>query len=116
MDAIVKKFSREEDASRVPTQKEAEDAVRTLLRYIGENPEREGLLPLLRKIVSDVGPERMPEPHAFDDAAWVSYRLTEVLPIQNLAKQKLLELDSPLVRLEILEKYLSQRGLLSKTP
>lgn len=79
-------------------------------------PERAGLLPLLRKIVSDVGPERMPEPHAFDDAAWVSYRLTEVLPIQNLAKQKLLELDSPLVRLEILEKYLSQRGLLSNTP
>lgn len=76
-------------------------------------PERERLLPLLQKIVSDVGPERMPEPHHFDDAAWVSYRLTEVLPIQNLAKQKLLELDDPLVRLEILEKYLSQRGLLA---
>lgn len=32
--------------------------------------------------------------------------------IQNLAKQKLLELDDPLARLECFEKYLSQRKLL----
>jgi Lon protease-like protein len=35
-----------------------------------------------------------------------------VLPINNLAKQKLLELEDPLVRLEILEKFLDQRNLL----
>jgi Lon protease-like protein len=75
-------------------------------------PERERLLPLLRRIVSDVGRERMPEPHRFDDSEWVSCRLTEILPVQNLAKQKLLELDDPLTRLEILEKYLDQRKLL----
>lgn len=43
---------------------------------------------------------------------WVGYRITEVLPINNLAKQKLLELEDPLVRLEILEKFLDQRNLL----
>ena len=75
-------------------------------------PERERLLPLLQRIVGDLGPERIPEPHRYDDAEWVGYRITEVLPIQNLAKQKLLELDDPLARLEILEKYLSQRKLL----
>ena len=74
--------------------------------------ERERLLPLLQRIVSDLGPERIPEPHRFDNAEWVGYRITEVLPIQNLAKQKLLELDDPLMRLEILEKYLNQRKLL----
>jgi GTP cyclohydrolase I len=42
MDAVVKKF-REEDLSPKPSKKEAEEAVRTLLRYIGENPDREGL-------------------------------------------------------------------------
>lgn len=42
MDAIVKKF-REEELSHKPSKKEAEEAVRTLLRYIGENPDREGL-------------------------------------------------------------------------
>jgi uncharacterized protein len=75
-------------------------------------PERQRLLPLLQRIVNDVGPQRMPEPHRFDDAEWVGYRITEVLPIQNLAKQKLLELDDPLARLEILETFLDQRKLL----
>ena len=76
-------------------------------------PERQRLLPLLQKIVSDVGPERIPEPHRFDDAEWVGHRIVEILPIQSLAKQKLLELDDPLSRLEIIEKYLDQRKLLS---
>ena len=75
-------------------------------------PERQRLVPLLQRIVSDQGPERVPEPHAFADAAWVGYRLTEILPVQNLAKQKLLELEDALTRLEILEKFLDQRRLL----
>jgi len=75
-------------------------------------PERQRLLPLLRRIASDIGPARFPEPHRFDDAEWVGYRITEILPVQNLAKQKLLELEDPLSRLEILEKFLDQRKLL----
>lgn len=74
--------------------------------------ERTRLLPLLRRIVGDLGNERIPEPHRYDDAEWVGYRITEVLPIQNLAKQKLLELEDPLARLELLEKFLDQRKLL----
>jgi Lon protease-like protein len=74
--------------------------------------ERKRLLPLLVRVVGDLGNERIPEPHQYDDAEWVGYRITEVLPIHNLAKQKLLELDDPLVRLEILEKFLDQRNLL----
>lgn len=70
-----------------------------------------GLVPLLEKVASDIGPERMPLPHAWNDAAWVGYRLTEVMPVQLLAKQKLLELDDAVSRLEILFKYLAQRGL-----
>ena len=76
-------------------------------------PAQQALLPLLRKVASDVGPEKMPEPHDFDDAAWVGYRLTEVMPVQSLAKQKLLELDDPVSRLEILFTYLAQRKLVS---
>ena len=70
-----------------------------------------GLLPLLQRVATDLGPDKMPEPHAFDDAAWVGCRLTEILPVQPLAKQKLLELDDPIARLEILHAYLAQRGL-----
>ncbi len=43
MDAIVKNFPVLDDASRRPTQKEAEEAVRVLLRWAGDDPEREGL-------------------------------------------------------------------------
>ena len=75
-------------------------------------PEAQGeLLPLLRSIVEELG-ERLPPPHDFDDAAWVGARYTELLPIPLLAKQKLLELDDPISRLEILQKYLREHGLL----
>ncbi|MGE5472220.1 MAG: LON peptidase substrate-binding domain-containing protein [Bacteroidota bacterium] len=74
--------------------------------------ERQRLLPLLRRVVGDLGGERIPEPHHYDDAEWVGYRISEILPIQNLARQKLLELEDPLARLQILEKYLDQRKLL----
>jgi Lon protease-like protein len=74
--------------------------------------ERQRLLPLLRRIAGDMGPSRIPEPHRFDDAEWVGFRITEILPVQNLAKQKLLELEDPISRLEILEKFLDQRKLL----
>jgi Lon protease-like protein len=75
-------------------------------------PEAQGsLLPILRKVADDLGPEKMPLPHDWDDAAWVGYRLTEVMPVQLLAKQKLLELDDAVSRLEILFKFLAQRGL-----
>ena len=45
------------------------------------------------------------------DAAWVGYRLTEILPVPLLAKQKLLELTDSLARLSILQQFLEQRGL-----
>ena len=50
MDAIVKQFQRDEATSRRPTQKEAEEAVRTLLRYIGDNPDREGLVDTPKRV------------------------------------------------------------------
>jgi Lon protease-like protein len=71
------------------------------------------LVPLLEQIASDMGPERLPPPHVFDDASWVGYRLSEVMPVQPLAQQKLLELTDPVSRLEILYKYLAPKGLVS---
>lgn len=75
--------------------------------------DRRSLVPLLRRIIDDLGPERMPPPHAYNDACWVGYRLAEVLPVQALAKQKLLELDDPAARLEVIHSYLAQRKLVS---
>ncbi len=72
----------------------------------------EDVLPLLRAIVTDAGDEAFPPPHRFDDATWVGYRLSEILPIPQLARQRLLELDDPISRLEIIQAYLRQHKLL----
>jgi len=70
------------------------------------------LIPLLERIVADMG-DRIARPYRFDDAEWVGARYAEVLPIQSLARQKLLELDDVVSRLEIVQQYLDQRGLLT---
>ena len=66
---------------------------------------------LLEMVVLDQGNSVFAEPHAFDDAAWVSYRLTEILPVPLVAKQRLLELTDSLTRLSILHRFLESRGL-----
>jgi len=41
-----------------------------------------------------------------EDAAWVGYRLTELLPLKNLERQGLLELSDPVLRLRRLMEIL----------
>jgi Lon protease-like protein len=41
-------------------------------------------------------------PDRLDDAAWVAYRLAELLPLTDLENQKLLEIDEPVRLLEVL--------------
>jgi Lon protease-like protein len=66
---------------------------------------------LLEMVVADQGKAIFAEPHAFDDATWVGYRLTEILPVPLPAKQKLLELTDSLARLSVLQRFLESRGL-----
>jgi Lon protease-like protein len=66
---------------------------------------------LLEMVVADQGRSVFAEPHAFGDAAWVGYRLTEILPVPLVAKQKLLELTDSLARLAVLQRFLESRGL-----
>ncbi|MDI7864050.1 GTP cyclohydrolase I FolE [Rhizobiaceae bacterium n13] len=51
MDAIVKNFPLPGDLSERPTQQEAEEAVRVLLRWAGEDPSREGLTDTPSRVV-----------------------------------------------------------------
>ena len=69
---------------------------------------------LLRAIAAQVGDKHLPPPHHFNDAAWVGYRLSELLPIPRAAKQKLLELEDTVSRLQIITIYLEQNGLAIK--
>ncbi len=54
------------------------------------------------------------EPYRFDDAAWVSYRLSEILPVAPAAKQGLLELADSVARLEALLRFIEQRGFVAE--
>jgi len=51
-------------------------------------------------------------PHRFDDAGWVANRWCELLPIPLAAKQKLMELRDPMMRLELVDDFLRQKGVL----
>ena len=73
------------------------------------------LVPLLRAIVADLGAEARnapATPYRFFDAGWVGMRYAEVLPIPNVAKQKLLEIEDGIDRLEIIYRFLESKGLL----
>ncbi len=59
------------------------------------------------------GAEVFNEPHRFDDAAWVANRWCEILPISLAAKQKLMELDDPQVRLQLVHDYLRGKGVIA---
>jgi len=77
----------------------------------GVRAEFAGCMILLKAVLPKLPVELMPEPHDFDNAVWLSNRLSEVLPIPALAKQKLMELQDADSRLEIIHKFLGQQGL-----
>ena len=53
------------------------------------------------------------QPYRFDDAGWVANRWCEILPISQAAKQKLMELSDPLVRLQLVDDFLRSKGVVS---
>ena len=66
---------------------------------------------LLKRVIAEHGTKIMSSPHYFDSSAWVGARLTEILPVPLAAKQRLLELEDALQRIEILHKFLQQHRL-----
>jgi Lon protease-like protein len=64
-------------------------------------PEHGLLATLLQQIIDQVGGEHAKAPQAkFDDAAWVGWRLAELLPLEDAQRQVLLQLDDPHQRLD----------------
>jgi len=66
---------------------------------------------VLETIVQKVGAGRFPAPVRLDDAAWVGYRLAEILPLPPPLKQALLEMTDAAARLGRLRDLLEQQGL-----
>jgi len=60
------------------------------------------LAELLKRVLPQLGEVYTGMDMHLDDAAWVGHRLAEILPIPLADKQRCLELDDPLQRLDVL--------------
>lgn len=74
-------------------------------------PQLAPLVSALRQaIASLVNSQRFFEPH-YEDVGWISHRLAELLPLEPALLQRLLELDDPEARLQLLAPLLEQGTL-----
>lgn len=64
--------------------------------------QHRALARLLREVVAKLGAQHFPEPLRLDDAAWVAYRLAEVLPLDAETRLELLVQRDPLAMLALL--------------
>jgi Lon protease-like protein len=57
----------------------------------------------------NISTDNMPvvKPYKFDDASWVSNRWVELMDLPLIQKQRLMQLDSPIVRLELIQDMLT---------
>lgn len=59
-------------------------------------------------VLRDTHPDRLPlKPYNLNDVAWVANRWVELIDLPLLEKQRLMQLDSPIVRLELIQDILS---------
>ncbi len=70
------------------------------------------LASLLELIATRIGPQNFPAERDYDDASWVGYRLAELLPLPLSIKQSMLEINDAQIRLQVLQKFLAQQGLI----
>jgi len=74
-------------------------------------------LPTVKALANAIGALRaqgstpFSEPYRFDDAGWVANRWCEILPISLAAKQRLMMLPEPQLRLRLVDEYLRGKGV-----
>ncbi|MBE7369752.1 LON peptidase substrate-binding domain-containing protein [Ramlibacter pallidus] len=74
------------------------EALHRLIQSLQLKPDQAGPMPLL-------------PPWKLDDCGWVANRWCELLPLPVALKQRLMELDNPLVRLELVSDVLARTGI-----
>ena len=81
-------------------------------------PDLQKAATALEKLIQSVKPAdgstpKIPllPPYRLDDCGWVANRWCELLPLPLALKQRLLELDNPLVRLELVCDILERTGI-----
>lgn len=69
------------------------------------------VLHTLQQREPDAATALVPTPAQLDDCGWVANRWCELLPVPLELKQRLMELDNPLVRLELVGDVLERTGI-----
>jgi len=69
------------------------------------------MVDMCREIIDQVAYRYNEQPKHYDDAAWLGYRLAELLPIKLSQKQYFLQLTDPILRLERLFSLLQKLKL-----
>ena len=94
-----------------PAELIADDVAR--LPELAMQPTVEALQQALENLLAqDVKP--FVEPLRWRDAGWVANRWCELLPITLAAKQRLMELEDPSIRLQLVDEFLRSRQVLSR--
>jgi uncharacterized protein len=78
-------------------------------------PAADGLQRLIQSLQlkpGSPGPMPLQPPWKLDDCGWVANRWCELLPLPVALKQRLMELDNPLVRLELVSDVLARTGIM----
>ena len=73
----------------------------------------DALSKLIKKLLQNNPADKMPigMPYHLDDCGWVANRWCELLPMPPELKQRLMELDNPLLRLELVCDILERTGI-----
>ena len=77
----------------------------------------DGLRPTVQALLDAIaslreqGLEPFTTPHTLDQAGWVANRWCEILPISLAAKQRLMELEDPVMRLQLVDEFLRTKGV-----
>ena len=86
----------------IPVPAELVDAV-TALRHV---------ITTLASQATDNSFMPIAKPYLFDDCGWVANRWCELIPMQSAERHRLLTLDNPLIRLELVHDLLEAGGFL----
>ncbi|HEY4972956.1 MAG TPA: LON peptidase substrate-binding domain-containing protein [Steroidobacteraceae bacterium] len=116
-DGLLGLLCRGERRFRVAQRRQQPDGLnRAAVEWLAEAPltalevQYRPLVGVLRKVMARLASiGRFIEPN-YEDAAWVSHRLAELMPLEPSWQQRLLEIDDPNERLELLAPLIETGG------
>ena len=109
----VAQVERIDDDTSVAIPPDLQNAADALQRLITSLAERQARQTSEAGYTEPPDPKDLPfqSPHQLQDCAWVANRWCELLPMPQQTKQRLMALENPLMRLELVNDFLQRAGI-----